>query len=449
VSLSSAGLSFSGEVLFIWFRGSNPPHLTAYWHRCQGIAFSPVNRSWPLFQVLRNREARLLLTGQSISSLGNGVSNIALTFLVLDLQHSVSALGLFAAFRVIPLVIFILLGGIVVDRYSRRALLLLSDGVRACVTASMAILLVTHHLNFSILLIGAFIFGFFDALFMPAMTAFIPELVDAEHLQAMNGVRPLSSQVFGGMIGPAVGGLLSAHSIPLAISIDSATFVVSAVALIFMHPTPTPTRTGKKSVVAELKEGANYVRRTTWMWATLGAVSLSNGLVFSTSIVLMTSLMRQDIHLSKSTIGFVFACYGLISAVAALLSTSMKAARKRIRVMVCSWLIAAVGILIVAFAHSYWILLISTLLTAPTLMYGNVIWESLMQSEVPRELLGRASSVDWFVSLGLTPVGLIIAGSLASYFGTRNYLFWSPIICSIPTVLLLFSRKVNAVDASR
>ena len=117
--------------------------------------------------------------------------------------------------------------------------------------------------------------------------------------------------------------------------------------------------------------------------------------------------------------------------------------------MVSSWLIAALGILIVAYAHSYWLLLLSVALTAPTLMYGNVIWESLMQSEVPRELLGRASSVDWFVSLGLTPLGLIIAGALASHFGTRNYLLWSPVICSIPTVILLFSRKVNSVDASR
>ena len=313
----------------------------------------------------------------------------------------------------------------------------------------MAILLVTHHLNFTLLLLGAFIFGFFDALFMPAMTAFIPELVDAEHLQAMNGVRPLASQVFGGMIGPAIGGLLSAHSIPLAIGIDSATFVVSAGALALMDSTPAPSRLENKSVLGDLKEGANYVRRTTWMWATLSAVSLSNGLVFSTSTVLMTSLMRQDMRLPRSTIGYIFGGYGLISAVAALLSTSMKAPRKRIRVMVSSWLIAALGILIVAYAHSYWLLLLSVALTAPTLMYGNVIWESLMQSEVPRELLGRASSVDWFVSLGLTPLGLIIAGALASHFGTRNYLLWSPVICSIPTVILLFSRKVNSVDASR
>ncbi|MEI6709653.1 MAG: MFS transporter [Actinomycetota bacterium] len=408
-----------------------------------------MKRSWPLLRVLKNREARLLLSGQAISSFGNGVSTIALTFLVLDLKHSVGALGLFAAFRMIPLVIFILFGGIVVDRYSRRTLLLLSDGIRAIVTAAMAILLVTHHLNFTLLLLGAFIFGFFDALFMPAMTAFIPELVDAEHLQAMNGVRPLASQVFGGMVGPAMGGLLSAHSIPLAIGIDSATFVVSAGALALMRSTPAPSRLEKKSVLGDLKEGATYVRRTTWMWATLSAASLSNGLVFSTFGVLMTSLMRQDMRLPRATIGFIFGGYGLISAVAALLSASMKAPRKRIRVMVSSWLIASFGILIVAYAHSYWLLLLSVALTAPTLMYGNVIWESLMQSEVPRDLLGRASSVDWFVSLGLTPLGLVTAGTLASHFGTRNYLLWSPVICSIPTVLLLFSRKVNSVDASR
>lgn len=408
-----------------------------------------MKRPWPLIQVLKNREASLLLGGQTISSFGDGVANIALSLLVLDLKHSVSALGLFAAFRMVPLVIFILFGGIIVDRYSRRSLLLISDSVRALVTGAMALLLVTHHLTFPLLLAGAFIFGLFDALFMPAMTAFVPELVDPEHLQAMNGVRPLAGRIFGGMIGPAVGGLLSAHSIPLAIAIDALTFIASAAALLAMKATPAPERKEEKSFVTELKEGANYVKKTTWMWATLAAVSISNGLVFSTSGILVITLMRQQIHLSKATIGLVLAFGGLLSAVAALMSTSMKPPRKRIRVMVSMWIISAFGVAICGLAHSVWPLLLSTVLTAPTLIYGNVIWESLMQSEVPRELLGRASSVDWFVSLGLTPLGLVIAGALAGVFGVRTYLIWAPLIFSIPTVFLLTSRKVNAVDALR
>jgi MFS transporter, DHA3 family, tetracycline resistance protein len=408
-----------------------------------------MNRSWPLFTVLRNREARLLLSGQSISSFGNGVSNIALTLLVLDLKHSVSALGLFAAFRMIPLVIFILFGGIVVDRFARRTLLLLSDGVRAVVTATMALLLWNHHLSFSLLLVGAFIFGLFDALFMPAMTAFIPEIVKSNELQAMNGIRPLAGQIFGAMLGPAVGGVLSAHSIPLAIAIDSATFVVSAGALSLMRAAPAPERTEKKSIFTDLQEGANYVRQTTWMWGTLAAVSISNGLVFSPMMVLLVSLMRKQVHLSNSSIGFALAFFGVVSAVAALVSTSLKPPRKRVRTMVSMWLISACGVIVASGAHSIWPLMVSAVMTGPTLLFGNVIWESLMQTEVPRELLGRASSVDWFVSLGLTPVGLIAAGSLAAWVGTANYLRWAPLICSLPTVMLLLSRKANLVDAAR
>lgn len=159
-----------------------------------------------LVQLAKHRESRLLVTGQTISQFGDGVALVTLTLLVLDTTHSASKLAWFAAARMTPLVIFLLVGGVIVDRFSRRVLLLISDCVRALLTAILVVLIATGQLTYDELLIFAVLFGTFDAVFMPCITAPTPEIVPEELLPAMNAVRPLSNNLMGNMIGPAVGG---------------------------------------------------------------------------------------------------------------------------------------------------------------------------------------------------------------------------------------------------
>jgi hypothetical protein len=83
------------------------------------------------------------------------------------------------------------------------------------------------------------------------------------------------------------------------------------------------------------------------------------------------------------------------------------------------------------------------------MIFGNVIWESMMQSEVPRDLLGRASSVDWFVSLGIAPLGLVIAGEIANYVGVRTYFVAFGVICVLPGLYILKSKRINEIDQKR
>src|ERR1700689_2348170 len=178
---------------------------------------SSVKKKLALVQLAKHREPRLLVTGQTVSQFGDGVALVALTLLVLDTTHSVSKLAWFAAARMAPLVIFL--------------------------------------------------FGTFDAVFMPAMTALTPEIVPEELLPAMNAVRPLANNLMGSMIGPAVGGVIAAASTSWAIGVDCGTFLVSASALFLMKPTPSPRRTPGSSMLSEIKEGVRFVRRTRWLRA--------------------------------------------------------------------------------------------------------------------------------------------------------------------------------------
>ena len=402
-----------------------------------------------MLEIFRHREPRLLSLGQAVSNFGDGVATVAFTLLVLDLTHSAVMLSYFAAARMAPLVLFILFGGVIVDRVSRRTLMLLSDASRAVLTGAVVLLLLTHHLHFWHLLVIGALFGFFDAIFMPSFTAIIPEIVPEDLLPAMNATRPLANSLLGGMIGPAVGGVVSAISPTWAIAIDTATFVVSAGALFLMRKTPTPNESSTTSMFSQAKEGMRFAFTTPWFWSTVVAVSFANALVFSQMGVLVPFYLRHVLHASKSTVGFVFAFAGLCGVAASLVAGNLKIPRRRVRAMWIYWLIGDLSAVSFYFATNYWVVLVFPLLAIPGMTIGNVIWESMMQSDVPRDLLGRASSVDWFFSLGLSPLGLIFGGVLGTAMGPRNYFLVFAIVCAIPAPLIMLSRRINAVDASR
>jgi len=408
-----------------------------------------VRKRLAIIQVLRHREPALLVAGQTVSMFGDGVALVALTLLVLDTTHSVSKLAWFAAARMVPLVVFLLIGGAVVDRFSRRTLLLISDSVRAVLTIGLTVLIGLHVLTFTELMAFGFFFGLFDALFSPAMTAITPEIVDEDLLPAMNAIRPLSSNLVGNMIGPAVGGVLAAWSTTWAIGIDASTFVVSAGALALMHATPRPERHTETTMRADIREGIGYVTKTRWIWTTLASVTFINALIFTPMFILIPFFLRHDLHTSKALVGVAFAVSGASGALGAFISGNLKIPRRRIRTMWIYWSIGALVVLGFGVATNYWEVLIIPLVVSPMALMGNVIWESMLQTEVPRELLGRVSSVDFFVSFGLSPVGLVVAGALTGAIGVRSYFVVMALVTVTPGLYILTSRRINEVDRDR
>lgn len=400
--------------------------------------------------LLGHREPALLVSGQTISGFGDGVALVALTFLVLDItHHSVSRLAWFAAARMIPLVIFLLVGGAIVDRFSRRLLLLISDLVRALLTAVLVVLLGVGGLRYWELLVFAILFGTFDAVFMPAISAITPEIVPEDLLPAMNALRPLTNNLVGNMIGPAVGGILAAWSTTGAIGVDCATFIVSASALALMKPTPKPPPGGATSMIEEIREGLRYVRDTRWLWSTLLAVAAVNAFVFTPMSVLIPYFLLHDLHTSKLVVGYAFAIFGLAGGLGALIASNLPIPRRRVRTIWTYWSIGTLSAIVMGVATNFWEVFIIPVVAAPLMILGNVIWESMMQSEVPRALLGRASSVDWFVSLGITPIGLVVAGLVSSAIGVRSYFVLSALLTVVPGLYILLSRRINAIDRER
>jgi len=164
----------------------------------------------------------------------------------------------------------------------------------------------------------------------------------------MNAVRPLSNNLMGNMIGPAVGGVIAARARPGRSAWTCATFLVSAGALFLMKPTPTPKRTPGSSMLSEIKEGVRFVRQTRWLRTNLVAAGVINAIMFSPLAVLIPYLLRHTLHDSKVIVGYTFAVMGFSGAIGALIASNMKMPRRRIRVMIAYWTIASLAGLAIA-----------------------------------------------------------------------------------------------------
>ena len=409
-----------------------------------------IKPSQGMIQIFRQREPALLLSGQTISALGNGVANIALTLLVLKVTNtSTTGITIYGAARIVPMLALLLFGGAFVDRVSRRLVMLVSDGARAVIVGVLAVLTATNSLQFWHLLIFSALFGLFDSVFMPAYTALTPEIVREDLLVAMNAVRPLLSGTFSNIIGVSLGAALVSWSFTAALVVDAATFFISATALALMKKTPKPVRHEEKPILHEIGEGLAFSRRTPWLWSTLVLAAFGNALVYSPIFPLMLVYLKKDLHQSRTIVALAILLSGVMSVLATIFGGSRVLPKRRIRVMWTAWMISLGGALMLALATHVWEVFLIPVLMSPTLTYGTIVWETMMQTEVPRNLLGRVSSVDWFVSLGLAPIGLIAAGALSRWVGIRTYFGVAFAVLLLPTIFVIFSRKVNAIDLNR
>jgi len=401
----------------------------------------------PMRKVLSNRQFALLWGGQTVSQFGDGIISVALPLLVLAITKNATDLGLVVAARLIPTVVFLLLGGAVTDRVSRRLAMLMSDASRATITASLGVLGLSGSLNLTELLVGSILFGTFDALFYPSSTALVPELITPEQLTSSNSLSRFSRSLAGGLIGPITGGVIaSTIGTSWSLIIDAGTFVVSASCLVAMRPTPRPEASGT-SMVSEIKEGLSYCRKTPWIIWSIGVAGLANAFVFSPFAVLLPLLFKRTLHAPNWMVGVGFAAIGLGGLVGALGMIVLPEPKRRVRTMWLAWCTAPLIVIPFGLAPTAWVAVIFVFVAGMLVMVGNILWGSLMQSEVPKEVLGRVSSVDWMVSLGLAPVGVALAGVVSGAVGIRVTIIVPGVVIGVTALFALITvRSVTAID---
>jgi MFS family permease len=393
-----------------------------------------------ILRPLRERDFALFWLGWTISLIGDGFFLVAIAWQVFDLWNSPTALAIVGVAETIPIVAFVLIGGVVADRFERRKVLIFSSTLQGVAVAVLGLLAVTGSVELWHIFVLSTFFGAGQAFQGPAAGAIIPDLVPKHLLVQANSLAQFVRQAAFAFIGPAVGGLV-VHWIGAgwAFLIDAATFGVAIITLLLLHPRPAAaTSEGATSMRRDIAEGLRYVRQKVWLWGTLGWALAAIFLVYGPFTVLLPFLVRNELGGDAGDLGLVFAAGGLSAILVSLVIGQIGLPRRHITFMYGLWMVACLQIAAYALADVPWQAMAIAFAGEGCWAGGLIVWVTLMQRVVPAELLGRVKSVDWLLSLGLAPLSFAVTGPLAGWIGVRPVLVIAGTAAGVLTVLFYF-----------
>jgi MFS family permease len=392
---------------------------------------------------LREREFRLLFAGRTISLVGSAIAPVALAFAVLDLTGSKTDLGLILAAREIPLILFLLVGGIWADRLPRNRVMVGANVFSALSQAAAASLLITGNAEVWHLATLAAVNGGASAFFFPASAGVIPQTVPAPILQQANALLALAMN--SAMIGGAAiaGFLVAAFGSGWAIAVDAGTYLLGATFVALMRlPAIEPGENPR--FLSDLAVGWREFRSRTWLWV----------IVLQFSFLLMVTMGAFSVLgpvVADEELGGAKAWGAILTAQAAgLVVGGLIGLRFRPRRMLVA---ATLGILaipapLIALGFPLGlpaIAAIAFLAGIGSEIFG-LLWHTTMQQEIPADKLSRAYSYDALGSIGLVPVGYALAGPVADAIGVRATLWAAAAIGVAVTLAVLAVRDVRTLE---
>ncbi len=400
-----------------------------------------------MLRPLRRRDFALLSAGSIASLLGDGFFHVALAWQVYTISNVPTALSIVFLAISVPSVLLVLVGGVFADRYDRRKLMVGADLVRAAALGGIAVLsgagvLEIWHIAALVVFVGA---G--DAFFNPASTALVPDLVADEDLPAANALAGMYRPVTVRMIGPALAGLVVAALGPApAFAIDAGSFLISAIAVWAIRTRPAVRAAvdhSLRAAVAELREGFRYTRSQPWIWATLVSAMFSLLVFVGPVEVLVPFVIKNKLALGPESLGLIFAVGGVGSLVMSIVLGVVGMPRRRVTVMYLGFAGGVGATALYGAMTSLWQALVISFVLQASFMLGQVIWTTMLQTLVPRHLLGRVASLDWMMSLGLVPVSYALTGPVSSVLGPDSTLIVAGILGAVLMFALLFVPGVR------
>jgi MFS family permease len=375
--------------------------------------------------VLANRDFRLLFAGRSVSLLGDGAFLVALAWQAYTISNAPSALALLGIAMTVPLIALLLFGGVVSDRYSRRRVMLLADAMRAVLLALLGALALGGALALWQMMVIVALYGGAQAFFDPASDAILPDLLPAWQLGEANAleqvVRPLALR----LAGPAVGGVLVGVLGPgAAFLADGATFLASAAALSAMSSQASlaPRAAGARAALAtgaQLREGVSYVRGHVWLWGTFASAGIAYLLFMGPAEVLLPFMVKHVLGGSGVQLGLVLGAGGLGSVACALAMARSGLPAHSMTFVYAVWALATLAVAGYGLASAIWQLMLASLAFNLLETAGTIVWATMKQRHVPGHMLGRVSSLDWLISIGLLPVSFALTAPLSAALGVR------------------------------
>ncbi len=398
------------------------------------------------FAVLRLRDLRLVFASTLVSDLGDGAVTVALAFAVLDLTHSATDLGIVMAARMIAQVLVMLIGGVVADRVSRRAVMVSADLVRFVGQVSIGVLLLAGHATVVEIAGSQVLVGAGGSFFIPASSGLI-QSVAGEHVQEANALRVVASSS-SGIIGPAIGGVLVVTiGARWALIGDGASYLASGLLLWRVSAaavTGLSHDDNSSSFLADLRDGFQEVAGRTWLWAMIVVMAIGN--------ILMASYPVLAPLICKQRYGGAGA-YALLTVLwsAGMLAGGISLLRFKPRFPLRSGVFAFCpatlpGITLALHAPIY-VVGACQLLSGLGMTVLNTFWWTAMQENVPAASMSRVSSWDYAATLAIMPLGFALAGPLAGAIGVSAALLATSVGALLVTLTALLVRDIRVLPS--
>jgi MFS family permease len=382
---------------------------------------------------------RILVGALLLSLLGAGVWLVATVFQVKELGGGPIDLSYVATANAVGLLLAVLVGGAIADRIPQKRILLAVEATKTVFIAATAVLALSGVIEIWQLAIVGFVLGIADGFFYPAYSALLPSILPADQLLAANGVegmlRPAIMQALGPLLASVV---IAIYSPAMAFVVVGIAQLLAVLGLAWLRTTPIRRelddahRHPIAAMFTDIKDGFVYMVHTPWLLATLLYATLLILVIMGPIEVLLPFVVTDTTGGGAAAFALVLAAFGLGGAIASLIVASLRLPRRYLTVMNLCWGVGSVPLIVVGFTGQLWAFALALFLVGFGYSAGTVIWGTLLQRRVPPAMLGRVSSLDFFVSLAFMPISMAVAGPVGEAIG---YGWTFLIVGAVPVVL--------------
>lgn len=414
---------------------------------------------------LRNPAYRWLAAALVASMVGAGIWMVALVWQIVAIGGGAAELSVVAGATAVGMLLTTLLGGALADRIPQRRILLVVEVVRAASVGIVALLSLSGALAVWQLAVVAFVGGVMAGLYYPAYSALLPSVLPEDELLAANGFEGMARPVLMQAGGPALASALIAISSPgAALAITALTGVVAALCILKVPDVAVRgerpesesggTRHPAVALLVDVREGFVYMVRTPWLLGTLTFASLLIFLIMGPFEVLVPFVIKDVAGGGPQDHALILAAFGIGGAVGSMVVASLKLPRRYLTVMNLLWALGCLPLAVFGLTDQIWVMALAAFLVGAAFNGGVVIWGTLLQRRVPAAMLGRVSSLDFFVSLAFMPVSMAFAGPAGEALGLPVVFLIAgiaPLVIGVVAIIAARMRRdeiANPLDAT-
>lgn len=367
-------------------------------------------------KIFINRNVALLFWGQVISQAGDSMSQIALIWLVLELTGSRSLTGLVASAAYFPFLLFALPAGTLADRFSRKKIMIISDGVRLCLVLSIPLLYALNLITIPLLAGITFISATFAAAFYPARDAVIPELTSRENFPHVNALIQSSWQL-AVLLGPALAAILLPRTgIIHLFTTDSLTFLLSMLLLLLLRPRfRVPSPSSGSGAVKEMLEGVHYTFTNPRMRMVVLITALDNVILMGPAIVGIPIFVRDVLHLDATHYAWTEAALAGGIFIGAPIMALVGKKLHMGKLLLWGVILDGLTYLPLFWIRSFPLLLGAIFFHSIFIPMVTVSRTTLIQTYAPSHLQGRMFSIILMCVIGGTAVSSFLTGLIAEH----------------------------------